>query len=149
MVENTPPDPTSLTNRVPLLIPHKPVEMRKPPNQRIGVVGSRKLRFLRPDLWKVTFSRNLDETITTFFYMNTLCLCTEYMYKKQKSCVIHSIGIRSVVDLGSDVSYGLGSTPGCKACEIIVAWMHKELKDNHTRDNIFQLGGDVSYLSFL
>nr|XP_043623820.1 aspartic proteinase oryzasin-1-like [Erigeron canadensis] len=53
-----------------------------------------------------------------------------------------SIGIRSVVDKSNRLS----ASVQCRACEIILGWLHKELAENQTRESLFSLGRELCTL---
>ncbi|XP_071706514.1 aspartic proteinase A1-like [Rutidosis leptorrhynchoides] len=71
-------------------------------------------------------------------------VCSRIGVCTNQGAVDDSIGIKSVVERSDDVSSGFEEAPPqCKACEMIVGWMHKELKENQTRDSILSLGTDL------
>lgn len=58
---------------------------------------------------------------------------------------LHSMGIETVVDESSSkVSSGIRNAM-CPACEMAVAWMQNQLKQNQTLDRILDYVNEVNY----
>lgn len=53
------------------------------------------------------------------------------------------MGIQSVVDEGNERSSGVLDDAMCSACEMTVAWMQNQLKQNRTQDQILDYVNEV------